>query len=100
MYDYNEVNFLNNILSRAFDLNLFDEVKKILIDAKIVVELANNSFTNLNPITLREVVKIEQLLKIEIIKFPTDKEWLVINRKRKLEQLNKIENDNTDTTTV
>lgn len=90
MYNYNEVNFLNNILSIAFDLNLFDEVKNILIDTKIVVELSNNRFTNLNPITLKEVVKIEQIMGKEIIKIPTKKEWFIISRRKKLEQLKNI----------
>lgn len=93
---YNEQQFLTNILDKAQELNLFDDVVKILIDANIV-ELPNLTYAELNPITLKDVCKIEALLGIDIITIPTDKEWVVINRKRKIEHLNNINDDYTNT---
>ncbi len=90
--DYNEKNFIENILNISCKKNndIFVKVKNVLVDAKIIIENPINIFSTNKNITLKEIVKIEQILGIEIISFPTEKEWLVINRRRKIEKIEKL----------
>jgi len=97
MYDYDENIFVGSLLVKAMSPpmkhDVFLKVKQVLLDSNVIIEYDDGTFDpGKKKITLKDVVKIEQIMDEEIIKFPTEKEWLIINRKRKLEQLNNISN--------
>lgn len=94
--EHKEKTLIENILSMSFHKgpDTFGKVKKLLIDAEVIIENENFSFRSKKSISLREITKVEEILGIKLISIPTEKEWLIINRREKLEQINENKNTN------
>lgn len=96
MDKFKEQEFIGSILVFALNKSVraFDKTKQILIDADIISENDDGSFEpSSNSISLKEIVKIEQILDKQLLTIPSKQEWLIINRRRKLEKLKNISNE-------
>ncbi len=61
---------------------------------KDVQDIVSPFMNNHGSIDLGTIIKLEELLGVELISIPTDKEWVIINRRKKLEHLKNINDEN------
>ena len=81
-----EIGIIEVVLKISDEKNLSSQVDEILKDV-ILFDNSINGYRTIGKLKLSHVCELEELLEVELLKIPTDKEWKKIIRKQKLEQI-------------